>query len=108
LNSSTVLSSNVPRRNSPPTGSSSVFAGGDVPGGRSVEHEGALFAGSYLNLFVTGKAVLTARFGDKREDLCAERQLRNFFPGIRMLDSARRRRHPLSNAAAARLMRTER
>jgi hypothetical protein len=35
-----------------------------------------------------GKAVLAARFGDKREDLCAEQQLRDLFPerGIRMLD----------------------
>jgi hypothetical protein len=32
--------------------------------------------------------VLAARFGDKREDLCAEQQLRDLFPerGIRMLD----------------------
>ena len=61
---------------------------GASPGGRGVKHEGALFAGSYLNLFVTGKAVLTARFGDKHEDLCAEQQLRDLFPerGIRMLD----------------------
>jgi hypothetical protein len=35
-----------------------------------------------------GKAVLAARSGDKREDLCAEQQLRDLFPerGIRMLD----------------------
>ena len=32
--------------------------------------------------------MLAARFGDKREDLCAEQQLRDPFPerGIRMLD----------------------
>lgn len=57
------------------------------PGERCVEFEGALFAGTYLNLFITKKTVLTARFGDKRQDLRAERQLRDLFPGraIRML-----------------------
>lgn len=51
------------------------------------EGDDSLFAGTYLNLFVTTKTVLTARFGDGQQDRKAERQLMAIFPrhAIRML-----------------------
>lgn len=53
-----------------------------------LEFGGAQFAGTYLNLFVTRRSVLTARFGDEIEDPRAESRLRECFPGraVRMLD----------------------
>lgn len=53
-----------------------------------LEFSSAQFAGTYLNLFVTRRCVLTARFGDEQEDHRAEHRLREFFPGrgVRMLD----------------------
>lgn len=52
------------------------------------EFASAQFAGTYMNLFVTRRSALTARFGDEIEDPRAGRQLREFFPDreIRMLD----------------------
>jgi agmatine deiminase len=57
-------------------------------GQRRTRRQRPLFAGTYLNLFITRKAVLTARFGDRKQDLGAERQLRELFPNreIRMLE----------------------
>lgn len=44
-------------------------------------------AATYLNLFVTSDAVLTAKFGQAQHDLRAEQELRQLFPGreVRML-----------------------
>jgi agmatine deiminase len=52
------------------------------------EFASSQFAGTYMNLFVARRSVLTARFGDEQEDPRAERRLREFFPDreIRMLD----------------------
>lgn len=49
---------------------------------------GVMMAATYVNLFVTGGAVLTARFGDTHNDLRAKLELERLFPGreIRMLD----------------------
>lgn len=48
----------------------------------------AMMAATYVNLFVTDGAVLTARFGDTHNDLRAKLELERLFPGrdIRMLD----------------------
>ncbi|WP_230646763.1 agmatine deiminase family protein [Bradyrhizobium sp. Leaf401] len=52
------------------------------------EFASAQFAGTYMNLFVTRRSVLTALFGDEIEDPRADRQLRELFPGreVRVLD----------------------
>jgi len=51
-------------------------------------HDSSMMAATYMNLFVTGDAVLTARFGDSQNDLRAKKDLQRFFPGrdIRMVD----------------------
>jgi agmatine deiminase len=61
---------------------------GSRPHESCFEFAEAQFAGTYLNLFVTRRSVLTARFGDPQADPRAESQLREHFPGreIRMLN----------------------
>jgi len=51
------------------------------------ERGSATLVATYMNLFVTGDALLTAGFGSQ-EDLRAERDLKRHFPGreVRMLD----------------------
>lgn len=48
----------------------------------------AMMAATYTNLFVTGGAVLTSRFGETQNDLRATLALERLFPGraVRMLD----------------------
>lgn len=48
----------------------------------------ATMAATYMNLFVTGGAVLTSRFGETQNDLRAKLELERHFPGraVRMLD----------------------
>lgn len=48
----------------------------------------AMMAATYMNLFVTGGAVLTSRFGETQTDLRAKLALERLFPGraVRMLD----------------------
>ncbi|WP_152977507.1 agmatine deiminase family protein [Bradyrhizobium pachyrhizi] len=57
-------------------------------GERWLELADDLFAATYVNLFVTRRQVITARFGDPFGDGAAERTLAACFPGrrIRMLD----------------------
>lgn len=58
------------------------------PGERCLEFADDLFAATYVNLFVTRRQVITARFGDPFGDGAAERTLAACFPGkrIRMLE----------------------
>lgn len=52
-----------------------------MSGAFALEFASAHYAGTYMNLFVTRRNVLTARFGDERENPRAEQQLRELFPG---------------------------
>ncbi|MCP1942550.1 agmatine deiminase family protein [Bradyrhizobium japonicum] len=58
------------------------------PGERWLEVAHDLFAATYVNLFVTRRQVITARFDDPFGDAAAERTLAACFPGrrIRMLE----------------------
>ena len=58
-----------------------------VPAIRLSERGSAMLVATYMNLFVSGNALLTARFSSQ-EDLRAEEDLKRLFPGreVRMLD----------------------